>query len=343
LDVNIIPDSDTLSFCGIDSVSLKAMGDGFLNWTPSELIDNPDSSVINYFGKDSSWVVLKSHLIDSLNDNCLGYDSIYIQNTLVDLKINGDSIKKVCPNTEFDVNISTNLTNYSLLWSPVAKIKSETQKTSAIFKADSSDFMVYVELLGEGGCYAIDSIWIDVSENRVIGLTTDPFYGFFIGDTININSSVSPPLVEEDNIRWNVNTEFFEESKNQISIVLDKNKIAISYELIDENGCMFMDTLNLMVDERKLLFPNAIFPEDPDNAIFKFYKWYNGLEIITFEIFDRWGEKVFSCQEKDCAIKGWDASYLNRPVSPGVYLYKCIVKTLSGRVEEYKGSVSVLR
>ena len=342
LDVEIVPDLDTIFGCRRDTVELSAMGDGQMRWNPVDFIDKPDSTTIKYFGHDSTWVVVKAQLVDSLNDNCIGFDSVFIKNTEIEFEIDEDSIKKVCPGTEFDVSISTNTDNYSLVWSPAAKIKSENRKTTATFKADTSDFMVYSELIADG-CYSIDSVWIDVSDVRDVELMTDPETGYFIGDTIIVRSNVYPSLFEGDNIQWNVDVPYFEESDNQINIVLEKNKSLVMYILTDENGCSFVDTLIISADTRKLLFPNAIFPDDPENSIFKFYKWYNGLEIITFEIFDRWGEKVFSCQNKDCAEKGWDATYLGKQVSPGIYIYRCVVKTPNGKSEEYKGSLSVLR
>lgn len=342
LDVEIIPDRDSLVYCGKNEVILEAKGIGNMHWEPREYIENPDSSLIVYHTNDSMWVKVKSVLIDSIPDQCFGFDSIFIKNTELIFGLDEDSIKTVCPGSEFDLNINTNLTDYNLIWSPAGKVKSETLKKSATFYADSTGFMVYVELLG-GGCYDIDSVWIDIAEKHFIDLSTDPLSGFYIGDTIKVMASVLPDFTVDDSYIWNIDSDYFNESFDEAEVVLNKENTLVIYNFEDENGCIYVDTLLVNAKLRKLLFPNAIFPGDEKNKIFKFYKNYNGLEVLSFEIFNRWGEKVFSCDNNECANEGWDATYLGKPVDPGIYLYRCTVKTPVGVVQEYKGNLSVLR
>ena len=342
LDVKIIPGEDSLIFCGKNELSLRANGIGHMHWEPKDLIDNPDSSEIIYYPSDSMWVKVKSVLIDSITDKCFGFDSIFIRNTELLFGLDEDSIKIVCPDSEFDLNINTNLTDYNLIWSPAGKVKSETLKKSATFYADSLDFMVYVELLGDG-CYDIDSVWIDVGDRYFIDLSTDPASNFYIGDTISVMADIFPSFTVDDSYFWNIDSDYFDESFDNVEVILNKENTLIIYNFEDKNGCISVDTLLINAKLRKLLFPNAIFPGDDKNKIFRFYKNYNGLEVLTFEIFDRWGEKVFSCDNNECANEGWDATYLGKPVDPGVYLYRCTVKTPVGVIQEYKGNISVLR
>ncbi len=342
LDVNIIPDNDSLFFCKKQQIELKADGVGFMHWKPAELINNPDSSEVVYTPADSAWVTVTANLIDSVFDQCFGNDSIYIKIIDVDFALEEDSTKSVCPDSEFDLNINTNLTDYKLIWSPPAKVKSETLKNSATFYADSSDFMVYVEMVGQG-CYGIDSVWITVADRHFVTLTTDPDDGYYIGDTIQVLSDIAPSFTVDDIYSWEIDSDYFDESFQDVKLILNKENTLVIYNFEDENGCIASDTILINARVRQLLFPNAIFPGDEPNSIFKFYKFYNGLEVLIFDIFDRWGEKVFSCDNNDCATTGWDATYLGKPVSPGVYLYRCKVKTPTGTIQEYKGSIMVLK
>lgn len=342
LDVNIVPEEDTLIFCSKNKIDLKAEGIGTMYWEPKEFINNPDSTDIIYYPADSMWVKVRSNFIDSINDKCFGFDSIFIKNTEVSFSLNEDSIKIVCPDSEFDLNITTNLTDYSLIWSPAGKIKSETLKKSATFNADSTDFMVYVEILGSG-CYDIDSVFIDVADRYSVELFTDPVSDFYIGDTISVMANVVPPFAIGDIYNWEIGSDYFDESFDNVEVVLKRENTLVVYNFEDENGCLAIDSLLIEAKLRELLFPNAIFPGDEKNKIFNFYKQYDGLEVLSFEIFDRWGEKVFSCDNNECAKEGWDATYLSKPVNPGVYLYYCKVKTPTGVIQQYKGSIMVLR
>ncbi len=342
LDVNIIPDEDSLIFCGENEIVLKASGIGNMHWEPHKYINNPDSFEVIYYPMDNMWVTVKSNYIDSIQDKCYGNDSIFIHNTTVDFSLDEDSIKIVCPDSEFDLNISTNLTDYSLIWSPSGKVKSETLNKSATFYADSNDFMVYVELLS-GECYDIDSVLIEIANRHFINLSTDPITDFYIGDTISVMADIIPHFAVDDIYFWKIDSDYFDDSFDEVEVILKKKNTTVIYNFEDENGCIVIDTLSIESKLRKLLFPNAIFPVDDKNKIFKFYKYYDGLEILQFEIFDRWGEKVFTCDNRECAKKGWDATYMGTPVSPGVYLYICKVKTPNGIIQKYKGNISVLR
>lgn len=92
--------------------------------------------------------------------------------------------------------------------------------------------------------------------------------------------------------------------------------------------------------------PNAIAPAstDPDNSEFKPYFQPN-LTMLSyeFEVFDRWGNKMFGT--KDPAL-GWRGRYRSRDMTPGVYVWYVKAKVLyCGRERElyFEGDVTVVR
>ncbi len=62
-------------------------------------------------------------------------------------------------------------------------------------------------------------------------------------------------------------------------------------------------------------------------------------ELITFEIFDRWGNRVF---ETTNASDAWDGTFRGTEVNPGLYLYK-IKYRCQGEELKKSGSVMVIR
>ena len=87
------------------------------------------------------------------------------------------------------------------------------------------------------------------------------------------------------------------------------------YELtvVTDNGCIERALVNVLVDKSADLFiPNVFSPDtNGENEIFMIYADLRNIrEIQSFEVFDRWGEKVFeqyNFQPND-PVHGWDGT-----------------------------------
>lgn len=103
----------------------------------------------------------------------------------------------------------------------------------------------------------------------------------------------------------------------------------------------------------EVLAPNAFLPgltQDTLNTEFRSYSRFKEIKekIIPFskynmQVFDRWGEKVFNTN--DVSV-GWDGSFKNKPMPPGVYLYNMNWEyTIFGYTYkgDNKGQVTLLR
>ncbi len=108
--------------------------------------------------------------------------------------------------------------------------------------------------------------------------------------------------------------------------------------ITSHSGCVY-DYEYEVGDSVAYLIPNAFFPSGQEelNATFKPYT-AKDVHILSIEIYDRWGEKVFSGAEDEF----WDGTYKGKMQSPGVYLYRIEIDSPCG--EEVKiGQVVLLR
>ena len=118
------------------------------------------------------------------------------------------------------------------------------------------------------------------------------------------------------------------------------------YELTVEttNGCIERTFVNVLVDKSADLFiPNIFSPNtDGENEIFMIYANSRNInEIQSFEVFDRWGEKVFeqfNFQPND-PVHGWDGTLRGEELDPAVFVYYARVEMIDGRIEFYEGDV----
>ena len=79
--------------------------------------------------------------------------------------------------------------------------------------------------------------------------------------------------------------------------------------------------------EPNIFVPTAFTPNNDRTNDVLFVRGTH-LESIEFQLFNRWGEKVFETNEVD---KGWDGYYQGMKVDPGVFVYHLNAICLDGQ------------
>ena len=111
-----------------------------------------------------------------------------------------------------------------------------------------------------------------------------------------------------------------------------------------QDGCTDSVVQLVCVKDQLIIYvPNAFTPDvDVLNEVF--------LPILTagykpgtyqFEIYNRWGERIFSTEDKD---EGWDGTYLGNNAQIGTYTYTIRFKdSQTNKVYNYAGRVTLIR
>lgn len=120
-----------------------------------------------------------------------------------------------------------------------------------------------------------------------------------------------------------------------------------TYTLIarDENDCTTIDSVTIFVDKsRNVFIPNAFSPNgDGFNDYFTIYGGIDVEEIVNFQVYNRWGDVVFSkknFQPNDNLI-GWDGFFNGKNVNNGVYIFSVEILFKDGLKEMYSGDVTI--
>ncbi|MCF8239598.1 MAG: gliding motility-associated C-terminal domain-containing protein [Saprospiraceae bacterium] len=112
-------------------------------------------------------------------------------------------------------------------------------------------------------------------------------------------------------------------------------------------GCSDSDALDVIIKTRGNIFiPNSFTPNnDGINDVFSIYGNDQINRIKNLAIFDRWGNALYA--RTDLPINdpsaGWDGTFRDEVMDPGVYIYVVEVELIDGTVRLYKGDVTLTR
>ena len=132
---------------------------------------------------------------------------------------------------------------------------------------------------------------------------------------------------------------------NPIANPVENTMFTIS--VFDQNGCEAFANILLKIDKtRKIYIPNSFSPNgDGSNDVFLIYSDGKSVSKINrFQIFDRWGGKVFEVFDKlpNNLDFGWDGTFEGKTMNPSVFVYVAEIEFVDGLKILYKGDLTIL-
>jgi len=117
--------------------------------------------------------------------------------------------------------------------------------------------------------------------------------------------------------------------------------------VVNEFGCVATDEVQIRVNKDRLVYvPNIFTPNgDGRNDILFVYGGQGVLRVKAFKMFNRWGELLHEAYnfQPEAPDSGWDGNFRGEVMNPGVFVYYAEVEFIDGRVELYKGDVTLMR
>ncbi|MGB1315813.1 MAG: gliding motility-associated C-terminal domain-containing protein, partial [Chitinophagales bacterium] len=241
------------------------------------------------------------------------------------------------------------------------------QSDSVFDNLDGGNYIVFVE--DNNNCTA--SATFDI--NTVSGVEaelegagndlqyfTDNLYivrGEEVSLNVNLINDVGNPIV---GYSWTPSSIDTSSSESTPSFFPDDNVVVTIEVLEDINGsiCSVFDTLYIDVSQESVAFVPTAFSPNNNGANNFFEMNVLGAENLNVQIFNRWGEVVFSNPTQgngpsninDASLMdgtnprgAWDGKFNGEDVPTGAYAYKIEVTYFDGTVEVISGSVTVIR
>ncbi len=108
------------------------------------------------------------------------------------------------------------------------------------------------------------------------------------------------------------------------------------------DGCTSTDSVTVLKD-CYMNIPNVFTPNGDGMNDYFFPRQFltSGLSTFTMQIFNRWGELIFSTDNIEG--RGWDGKYNDVSQPEGVFVYKIDATFKDGQKEHHVGNVTLLR
>lgn len=124
------------------------------------------------------------------------------------------------------------------------------------------------------------------------------------------------------------------------SIVVTKP--GVYYAKLTIDGCPVSDSVTVLND-CYIDVPNAFTPNGDGQNDYFFPRQYltKGMTAFKMDIFNRWGQMVFSTNS--LTGLGWDGKFNDVPQPEGVYIFRIDATFKDGQIEHHTGNLTLLR
>jgi gliding motility-associated-like protein len=204
----------------------------------------------------------------------------------------------------------------------------------------------FINFIDSSGC-STDTL-IEITQPAPLSLNVGPDVELQLGSPPHIVNAILESATLADTFYWTPNNFVTCLTQNCQSASLNPTSTT-NYVLtvIDQNGCTGSDELLVTVlDKRNVYFANAFSPNsDGFNDHFQAVIGPDVREIELFEIYDRWGNLVFTQKNytPDLAqTDGWDGTFNGQRADPGVFVYVARVVFIDDKVLTFRGDVTLM-
>lgn len=356
---------DASCVCGVrdSAISFDGNGDAIFFVGPlSDVFTTSDFSISFYFKPAPvSQNFGGSEVIMTKQDNCNSKRAFWVRFNPKSKKISST----LSQNDSLLVNVTANLDPNSC-WQYITLVRSNTVYSIYVNGklADSKSSTARIDLtsnaifkVGEPICTLDNAYLGEIDEIRVYSKALSPddidainlnADRILTGDTIvylgnSLQVQTSPTCTNK--FQWSPANGV---SDTTVANTVITPTVTTTYKLqFSYSGCKASDTIRIKVidpdtlDCNLIFIPNAFTPSSSfgRNDVFGLSNPYAVDEFISFEVFDRWGGRVFNAPT---VFDTWDGTFQGQALNAGVFLYRLRYRC-DGQERVKAGSLTLLR
>ncbi len=217
------------------------------------------------------------------------------------------------------------------------------QQQVSVCQGDS--IIVGIHSYSQSGIY-IDTLYSVLACDSVVKTTLNvlkagvelsavPDTLFFVGDQIDLIAN--PQNANDSVLLWNPSS-LLNNTGSFTNTIIPSNTFWVGVETVNKAGCKASDSIQLIKIDIEV--PNAFTPNG-DNQNDLFLIRGSGIDAVqSLEIFNRWGERVYSSNDP---LVGWDGKYQGVLQQMDTYTYQIKVKNKnSKKIRTVQGNVMLI-
>ena len=313
--------SNNATICSGETANLNVSGATSYVWTPSDGLTFTIGSITQ-----ANPTITTTYTITGIVPCGLGVAYITVSVLPIPLLVVTDNAT-ICSGYSTVLSASGAF-DYS--WSPATGLDAVTGATVISSVLSSTTYNVTGTSID--GCTSGKSIIVKVNNNP----------------NIDAGNNVTIVLGETATLQGNGGTTYLWNPSNNLSctncqVTIANPPITTQYYLTvtDDNGCVNKDSVLVSVICDYVFVPDAFSPNnDGQNDVLIMYS-YCVTTLISFDIYDRWGGKVFSTSD---IKQGWDGTFKGVQMPNAVFCYYLKAwSTQGGNEIKQKGNISLIR
>ncbi|MCF0210034.1 MAG: gliding motility-associated C-terminal domain-containing protein [Bacteroidales bacterium] len=324
-----------------------------LQWTFQDpagnlVITNPQTNPVLQFTPTRDTTVF---LIAKTSAGCVNYDSIHIYVTIPKVESN---VSKICPGDAVVLTGSgQHMVDYSFVATPTDASLTENVRSANPVTVSPQETTTYtMSGYGESGCHADVSIVVTVIPYPTATISYSPSYV----DTDEPVLAITDASPYGASSVWTFSDGGTSDARtlNYEFHNLTSDSVGIHLVTYNELGCQDETSVNVPIELFAVWLPTGFTPNGDGNNDYFFFITNNKLEDVVFEVFDRWGTKMYSFEEKDygtlvagvdpISAFGWDGKYNGNYVQNGTYVWRLSYRREgSTRVYDRQGVIAVVK
>ena len=339
VNVDVIPKpilnlNPNTSICLGQSVplTLPPNGPGTFQWSPATALNN--ANIPNPIATPTQTT---TYSVSAVNQSCPPVQG-QITVTVSEASVSLGPDQSICFGET--ITLTANVTGTpadSILWMP-GGLKGSSINVSPVLTSTYTATIYYGT-----NCSDADAVTLNVFppiELDNIVATPDPTDSICEGAEVKLRIRVNKGDVES--FQWVANgTPIPGATLDSVTVTPLGSTVDYTVIATDANGCSMESNPVTYITKRCFAIPNAFTPNgDSANDTFGPVLLGGAATVTKFEIYNRWGQKVFTSTE---TTKAWDGRTEDKIAPSDVYVYRMVVRFGNGAEETYSGEVTLLR
>jgi len=229
---------------------------------------------------------------------------------------------------------------YTIEWDPGASNSREISFNKAgvlkVIVTDARGCSVTLEAKVDFPSQSSDGARLDFNYRKLV-ITSEP--EVMEKEEILFESEIAPEIIAWE---WEFGDGSKSTDKDPIHIFDKAGEFEVKLTGYDLFGCSTVEANRVLVTSptEMIVIPNAFSPNgDGLNDTFK--PKLRGISSFQLEIFNTWGEKLYSTDSPDS--NGWDGTYKGQLAPAGNFLYQITYITLDGQSVNRTGGITLIR